>query len=97
MDIQPQLLIVAHSPTLAEDLLAWVIPVGYRPSVATTFESANLQLRTNPQLVITELRLREYNGLHLALHARQAGIPTVVVGDPMSCSSATPNSWARRS
>jgi hypothetical protein len=31
--------------------------------------------------VVTQLRLHEYNGLHLALRARQAGIPAVVVGD----------------
>ena len=33
-------------------------------------------------MVITQLRLQEYNGLHLALRARQAGIPAVVVGEP---------------
>ena len=81
MELHPQLLIVAHSTTFAEDLLAWVIPEGYRSAVATTFKSANLQLRAHPQILITQLRLHEYNGLHLALRARQAGIPAVVVGD----------------
>ena len=81
MELHPHLLIVAPSTTLAESLLSWVIPEGYRPAVATTFESANLQLRTHPQIVITQLRLHEYNGLHLALRARQSGIPAVVVGE----------------
>jgi DNA-binding NtrC family response regulator len=81
MDVHPELLIVSASPALAENLIRWVVPAGYRPSVATTFQSANRQLRTNPQVVITQLRLQEYNGLHLALRARQAGIPAVVVGD----------------
>jgi CheY-like chemotaxis protein len=81
MDVHPHVLIVSPSPALAEDLIEWVVPAGYRPSVATTFESANRQLRTNPQIVITQLRLREYNGLHLAIRAREAGIPAVVVGD----------------
>ena len=81
MELQRQLLIVAPSAALADDLLAWVVPEGYRPAIATTFESANLQLRANPQLVITQVRLHEYNGLHLALRARFAGIPAVVVGD----------------
>jgi len=81
MDVHPHVLIVSPSPDLAEDLIAWVVPAGYRPSVATTFESANRQLRTNPQIVITQLRLREYNGLHLAIRAREAGIPAVVVGE----------------
>jgi DNA-binding NtrC family response regulator len=81
MDVHPELLIVSSSPALAENLIRWVVPAGYRPSVATTFQSANRQLRTHPQVVITQLRLQEYNGLHLALRARQAGIPAVVVGD----------------
>jgi DNA-binding NtrC family response regulator len=82
MDVHPELLIVSSSPALAESLIRWVVPAGYRPSVATTFQSANRQLRSNPQIVITQLRLQEYNGLHLALRARLAGIPAVVVGDP---------------
>jgi len=81
MDLQPQLLVVANSPALVEDILAWVIPEGYHPVVATTFEAGNLHLRTNPRAVITQLRLNQYNGLHLALHARQAGIPAVVIGE----------------
>jgi DNA-binding response OmpR family regulator len=81
MDVHPQLLIVSPSPALAENLIQWVVPAGYRPVVATTFEAANRQLRTNPQIVITQVRLHEYNGLHVALHARNVGIPAVVVGD----------------
>ena len=81
MDALPQLLIVTPSPALAENLIKWVVSAGYRPSVATTFESANRQLRSSPQIVITQVRLHEYNGLHLALRAREAGIPAVVVGD----------------
>jgi hypothetical protein len=82
MTPQTQLLIVAPSTALAEDLLSWVVPEGYSPAVATTFESANLQLRTNPwAALITQVRLREYNGLHLALRALHAGVPAVVVGD----------------
>jgi len=81
MNLYPQLLIVSPSRALAEDLIEWVVPAGYCPSVATTFESANRQLRANPQIVITALRLHEYNGLHLAIRARQAGIPAVVVGE----------------
>jgi DNA-binding NtrC family response regulator len=81
MDVHPELLIVSSSPALAESLIRWVVPAGYRPSVATTFQAANRQLRTHPQIVITQLRLKEYNGLHVALRALQAGIPAVVVGD----------------
>jgi DNA-binding NtrC family response regulator len=81
MEVQSQLLIVSPSPSLAENLIEWVVSAGYRPCVATTFESAKHHLRSNPQIVITQVRLHEYNGLHLALRAREAGIPAVVVGD----------------
>ena len=82
MTAQPQVLIVTSSQALADNLLAWVAPQGYRAVLATTFESGAWHLQKNPRLVITQLRLHDYNGLHLALHAREAGIPTVVVGDP---------------
>jgi len=81
MEHHPHMLIVAPSSAFAENLLSWVIPEGYCPAVATTFASANVQLTMHPQIVVTQLRLHEYNGLHLALRARQAGIPAVVVGD----------------
>jgi DNA-binding NtrC family response regulator len=81
MEYHPHLLIVGPSTAFTENLLSWVIPEGYRPAVATTFESANRQLTARPQIVVTQLRLHDYNGLHLALRARQAGIPAIVVGD----------------
>ena len=84
----PELLIVAPSSSLAENLISWVVPEGYRPSVATTFHSANRHLLTHPQVLITQVRLQEYNGLHLALKARKAGIPAVVVGEADSASAS---------
>jgi CheY-like chemotaxis protein len=80
MDSRPRVLIVADTPALTEDLLGWLVPGGYQSTVATTFASAMIQLRTHPQLVICQLRLREYNGLHVALRARCGGIPAVVIG-----------------
>src|SRR5690606_29444671 len=35
----------------------------------------------SPALLISEVRLGEYNGLHLALRARARDIPAVIVGD----------------
>ena len=82
MDLRPRVLIVADTLALTEDLLGWLVPGGYQSTVVTTFASAMIQLRTHPQLVISQLRLREYNGLHVALRARSGGIPTVVIGNP---------------
>jgi hypothetical protein len=35
-----------------------------------------------PDLLITELKLGEHNGLHLALRARAKSVPAVVIGEP---------------
>jgi len=82
MDLRPRVLIVADTPALMEDLLGWLVPGGYQATVATTFATAMIQLGTHPHLVISQLRLREYNGLHVALRARCEGIPAVVIGQP---------------
>jgi DNA-binding response OmpR family regulator len=82
MDLRPRVLIVADTPALTEDLLGWLVPGGYQSTVATTFASAMIQLRTRPHLVISQLRLGAYNGLHVALRARGGGIPAVVIGKP---------------
>lgn len=82
MNLQPQMVIVAETPALADDLRAWLVAEGYRPTVETTFASAKVRLRTHPHLVITQLRLGAYNGLHVALHARCEGVPAVVIGEP---------------
>jgi len=58
---------------------------GYQTTEAQTFESARRLLRERRfDLLITKLRLKEYNGLHLVLHSR-VFYPTtasVVVADP---------------
>jgi len=82
MDLRPQVLIVANTPARAEHLRGWLIPRGYQPRVAMTFASAMIQLRTHPDLVITELKLGPYNGLHVAFRARCEGIPAVAIGNP---------------
>lgn len=82
MNPSPQLVIVANAPALADDLRTWLVAEGYRPTVETTFASAKVRLRTHPQLVITQLRLGAYNGLHVALHARCEGVRAVVIGEP---------------
>jgi DNA-binding NtrC family response regulator len=76
-----KVLAVAPTLTLANDLRIWFSEAGYEVTLATTFADGKAHLRTFPDVVITELRLGSYNGLHLALYADAADIPTVVVGD----------------
>jgi DNA-binding response OmpR family regulator len=77
--------IVAQNPALATALLSWLGSAGYELAIVTTFAAARALLDTHPALVVAEVKLGEYNGLHLALKAREAGIPAIVIGphDPV--------------
>ena len=85
MSWQPRVLLVAPSPVLAKDLFAWLTEAGYDVALVTTFGAAKVQLELGVHLVIAELRLAEFNGLHLASRAQARSIPTIVVGvaDPV--------------
>lgn len=78
---QRRILVVAHTLALANSLLSWLTEAGYDVAIVTTFSAARAHLKTSPGLLLTELKLREYNGLHLALRAREDGIPAAVIGE----------------
>jgi DNA-binding NtrC family response regulator len=77
--------IAAQNPALATALLSWLGSAGYELAIVTTFAAAKALLETEPALVIAEVKLGEYNGLHLALKAGAAGVPAIVIGpnDPV--------------
>ena len=81
MDTLQRIVVVTDAPALRNDLLAWLSPEAYRVAAVTTFASATVHLQTQPDLVITQVKLGEHNGLHLALRARCHGIPAVVIGE----------------
>ena len=76
-----QVLIVTQTPALATDLRAWLSAHGYWITAADTYGAAKFQLEMSPSVVITELKLGEYNGLHLAVRANASHIPVLVIGD----------------
>ena len=80
MSRRHHVVIVAQNPALATALLSWLGSAGYELAIVTTFAAAKALLETKPALLISELKLGEYNGLHLALKARAVGIPTIIVG-----------------
>ena len=80
MSRRHHVVIVAQNPALATALLSWLGSAGYELAIVTTFAAAKALLETKPSLIISELKLGEYNGLHLALKARAVGIPTIIVG-----------------
>ena len=61
--------------------MAWLTEAGFLVSVVSTFAAAKAQMRDDPSLLISEVRLGAYNGLHLGIYAKARGIPTIVVGD----------------
>lgn len=72
--------VVAQNPVLATTLLSWLSSAGYELAVVTTFAAARTLLETSPALMVSEMKLGQYNGLHLALKAKALGVPAVVIG-----------------
>jgi DNA-binding NtrC family response regulator len=79
---QPTVLIVAPSPNMAANLYAWVTGAGYQATVVSTFQAARHHLDRSPTLLISEVRLGDYNGLQLAFRAHTRDIPAIVIGEP---------------
>lgn len=75
-----KILVVAPTTTLASTLVTWLGEAHHELVLATSFAGAKLQLTAHPDILITEVKLGEYNGLHLALRGRAAGIPAIVLG-----------------
>jgi len=82
MSGQHQILLVTDTTELANDLHAWLSSHGYWITVVTNYAAAKFHLELRPTAVITELKLGEYNGLHLAVRASSTHIPVLIIGDP---------------
>jgi hypothetical protein len=57
------------------------LSAGYEPTVVADFAGAKACLDKRPDLLITELKLGAYNGLHLAIRASVSRTPTIVIGE----------------
>jgi DNA-binding response OmpR family regulator len=80
-----RVLVVAPSSDVAETIIGWLSAAGYETIRVSDFAGAKAQLDLHPpDLLITELKLGAFNGLHLAIRARVsgAGTRTIVVGEP---------------
>jgi DNA-binding NtrC family response regulator len=86
-----QILLVAPQPKLADTLHTWLGAAGHDLIEVSSFARAKASLSDHPDMVITSLKLGDYNGLHLALRAQAEHIPAIVVGpaDPVLERDAT--------
>jgi DNA-binding response OmpR family regulator len=82
MTLQRTVLLVTASPSRAQAMASAIRQLGHRALVATTFDAARQQLAGAPHLLVTDLKLGAYNGLHLALRAAASEIPAIVMADP---------------
>jgi len=78
-----RILVVASNGGVVERVLRSV--GGQEIEVRTDFESARQELdRHPPDLLVAQVRLGAFNGLHLAIRARGRGLPTraILIGEP---------------
>ena len=80
-----RILVVAQDQKVSEKLTSWAKALGHQVALATTFAGGRSQLEAAPDLLVAEVKLGEYNGLHLALRAQAVGVPAIVIGpaDPV--------------
>jgi DNA-binding NtrC family response regulator len=74
------ILIVTRDAWRERALPVWLSAAGYEVALVGTFAAAKAQLKAVPDLVITDVKLGAYNGLHLAVRAHSAGIPVIAMG-----------------
>jgi DNA-binding response OmpR family regulator len=81
VNAQHHVLIVTQNSVRGGNLGSWLASEGYSVTCVNTFAAARLHLQMKPGVVITELKLGAYNGLHLAVRANATRIPVVVLGE----------------
>ena len=82
-----RVIVVTQDTELAGTLSAWLTDAGLPFAVATTFAAAKDLLDTAPALLIAGVKLGAYNGLHVALRAREKRIPALIIGDGEMCTA----------
>jgi hypothetical protein len=77
-----RVLVVAQAPAVAITVVQSLgsLDLAADLVVMTNFDRAKRHLISGVDLLITEVKLGAYNGLHLAVRALAAGIPSIVLG-----------------
>ena len=74
-------LLVTPTANVAAMLGGWFTAAGWRVVLATSFAQANAHLDREVAILVSEVRLGDYNGLHLAIRAMADHVPAIVIGD----------------
>jgi DNA-binding NtrC family response regulator len=74
------ILIVTRDAWRERALPVWLSAAGYDVVLVGSFADAKAQLEGGPHLILTDIKLGAYNGLHLAVRAHSVGIPVIVIG-----------------
>ncbi len=77
----PSVLVVAPTAQLAAALMTSLTEAGCEVTLVTSFAAGKAHLADTPSALISEVRLGDYNGLHLAIWAKADNIPAIVVGN----------------
>ena len=79
------ILIASTTPADRARLVAWLTMPGYQPAAVGSFADAKRLLDgAGPDLLVTDVKLGEYNGLHLVVrgHLHNPRMRVIVIGDP---------------
>lgn len=80
-----RVLVVSGQPQRRQELHAWLAADGYDVELAASFPIARSSIDARkPDLLVSDVKLEAYNGLHLAIWTRGRQLPTqtVLIGDP---------------
>ena len=85
MTSRPRVLLVCPPGGVAKTLATLLAETGCDVLLASDFASAKTALARRPSLLVTDLKLGAYNGLHLAIRAAMVGTAALVIGhvDPV--------------
>ena len=85
MTLPRRALVVSRNSQQREQLQSWLLTAGYRVNAAIDFQEARGYLETAaPDLLVSDVKLDAYNGLHLAIWTSGRRLPTrtMLIGEP---------------
>jgi CheY-like chemotaxis protein len=85
MTTSRRVLVVSKSFHQREQLVRWLVSDGYDPVAVGEFKDARRELDAHsPDLLVSDVKLDAYNGLHLAIWGRGKGLTTrsILIGEP---------------